>query len=503
MNRNSNLCSPSRCLPGENEVHKVDRDQSLVLRLPPELLLNVAEQLVRLGTPAEGFTLFRRVNYYVLFSLSLCHSRLHRACLEAGMYTKMKPSFVHERPMSLRDFRMFGEFLCRRHYPLASLTIDMSDSEVWEQCARIMFAFPDLNELILTGKARAKRYQTSSLKSGLASFCGSSLVLRRVLMTDMSFQVLLDLQRTHIKSLVVEESSIITKANSLLFLDNGMRKFKGVSGPFFPNLERVKYVGLPWCASRHFHTERTLCECFLAGSRIKHFEVGSFGYKPRIGSRPEHDVSRLNQETRRRRNRTFHDMRYYLLWMLHQHSSSSLETYSETDYIEGPFFGKGRRWDDLANMPTMISTKLILFRCRDLNSLIRFNGGDNCTVGLHLGGLGPPGFQDHSVSMYMASIYEHFPNCDCIFLHTENEELVVPEHWWDFPTQGIMRCIKDTKSLRYFLVGNSLGSYAGIEWMVDEMTFQNDSHRIPYRIMESSEECQHILDVKWNFIYRD
>ena len=492
-----------RGLSQENEAFEDDKGRSLILLLPSELLLHIARQLVQVGTPDKGLSLFRRPNYSALCALSRCHSRLQRACVEAGMYMRVTPSTSQERPMSLRDFRRFGDFLCQQPYRprMASLGIDLSNSSVWDMCARILDAFPDLNELVLTGTARAKRYQRSELRSMLTKFTGTSLVLRHLRLTDLSFQVLLDLQRSKITSLFLEESSLLTRPNSMFFLDNRIRKFPGVSGPLFPNLDRVKYVGLPWSASRHLLTERTLCECFIAGSRIKHFEVGSFGFKPRIGGRPARDDESLFREAWKvEKNKLHHSMRHYLLWMLHQHCSDSLETYSEHEQIAGPYFGRGRPWDSPSNLPSLFNIKILIFRCRDLNSLATFDGADDCTVGVRSRDLALPGWQNHSAWMYMATIYQHFPRCDCILIQREDRELSVPESWWEFPSQRLFGKLQGTECLRYFLVGNPDGFYSGIERRMDELLFRNPRDHVSssYRELESSEECSRIVADRWN-----
>jgi len=90
------------------------------------------------------------------------------------------------RHSCLRDFRRFGDFLCQKTYgpPIMSLGIDLSNSSVWDMCARILGAFPDLNDLVLTGIARAKRYHSSEVRSMLSKVNSTSLVITETRLVD-------------------------------------------------------------------------------------------------------------------------------------------------------------------------------------------------------------------------------------------------------------------------------------------------------------------------------
>jgi hypothetical protein len=388
----------------------------------------------------------------------------------------------------MRHFRQFGDLLCKGNGgpPLTSLGIDLSNSSVWDMCAQIMTVIPDLNELCFTGKTKTKNFQDTKLGSSCANFNGTSLVLRHATFTNMSFAILLHLRRTTITSFILDETQIATDPDrGGMWWDREIRQFPGIEPgtPFFPNLERVKFIGLP--PEYRGLTEMALCQCFIAGSRLKHIEVG--GLRPQIVC----DEESLSHEMP---NREYIDMRLYLLFMLHQHCPTSLETYSEHDYIEDPFMGDMQSFGGGFVHAPILNIKILGLRCRDLKSLASFDGPDDCTSG----NVTQQGWQDHSAWMYLSVVYEHFPHCDCILLQTEEQGNLVPEGWWKLPSERMINNLES--SLRYFIVGNQAYEYSGIERRMEEPLWRNDFGRISwdYREMDSSDECRRIIAERWN-----
>jgi len=130
------------------------------------------------------------------------------------------------------------------------------------------------------------------------------------------------------------------------------------------------------------------------------------------------EKSLRHEEREGRGNLCYLALRCYLLFMLHQHFSTSLETYWEHEYIEGPFMRETSYFGGIA-LPPNVNVKILIFRCRDPMSLVSIDGPDDCTIGVCFRNLAQPGCQDHSAWKYLSFIYEHFPNCDSILLETE------------------------------------------------------------------------------------
>ena len=142
--------------------------------------------------------------------------------------------------------------------------------------------------------------------------------------------------------------------------------------------------------------------------------------------------------------------------------------------------------------------KLLAFRCEKLESLIKFDGIDDCTIGrLWREIQRHDGVQDHSVWMYLSTLYAFFSTCDCILIETKPGGACISDSWWQFPSQRLMSVAINIKgnagSLRFFVVGNSQDGYSGVERNVGVPFVTRKRGQIwTYRKMDAT-ECKQTL----------
>jgi hypothetical protein len=476
---------------------KNDRDKTVlggrsltkcpILLLPPELLLSIARHLFDSRTEYWS-TVLTKPNISSLLALSQTHSALRAACIAGGMFSRVRPAMRFGPQHFIKDYKQF-ERLFRQVYSrprVSSLSINLSNSRSWSLCAHIMEEFPDLEELVFTGWAlrTTEKFVCGELGQRCALFKGKSLILRHARFTESCFPVLRKVRRNSIVSLRVEESLI-----------HNNRSARGRPSTFLQNLRNVKLIGL-----MDNRTAETLANLFIPGSRIANFEMG-YGVKLCLSS--ERKGKRNLQKERRSLNGNWEytTMRRVILQSLRKYSITSLERFVDQDELKGPFAGDSQdilfSWMDNIRPPPFKNMKLLAFRCEKLESLIKFDGIDDCTIGrrwsLEMQKYG--GVQGHSVWMYLSTLYAFFSACDCILIETKPGGACISDSWWQFPSQRLMStAIKvegNAGSLRFFVVGNRRDGYSGVERDVSFVGREREKIWT-YRKMDAT-ECKQTL----------
>jgi hypothetical protein len=461
-----------------------------ILRLPPELLLSIARHVLETRTE-YWTTILTKPNISSLLALSQTHSALRAACIAGGMFSRVRP-VLHFGPQHfIQDYkqleRLFQQAYSRPH--ISSLSIDLSNWRSWNLCAHIMEKFPDLEELVFTGQANrtTEKFVDGELGQRCALFKGKSLILRHAHFTELSFPVLRKLERDSIVSLQVEESVL------------HINRMKWILSTFSRNLQNVKLIGL-----MDYWTAEILASSFIPGSCITHFEMG-YRVKPCLLSE-RNSKQNLEKEQRLPPNRIYTTMRRVILRSLRRHSATTLKTFVDQHELKGPFVGDSHdvlfpwQWHNgiRSHASPFKNMKLLAFRCEKLESLIKFDGIDDCTVGCLWREIQrPDGVQDHSVWMYLSTLYAFFSTCDCILIETKLGGACISDSWWQFPSQRLMSTTIKVEgnpgSLRFFIVGNRQDGYSGVERNVDVPSVWNKHGQIwTYRKMDAA-ECKQTL----------
>lgn len=132
-------------------------------------------------------------------------------------------------------------------------------------------------------------------------------------------------------------------------------------------------------------------------------------------------------------------------------------------------------WGDGIRPPPVINTKLFVFRCKALGSLVNFDGIDDCTVGRRR--------REIHVKMECNVV-----NSLCLFLlvrlHFDGDKPGGPrisDTWGQFPSQRLMSAginvERNAGGLRHFVVGNRQDGYSGVERNANALFVAKDCGR--------------------------
>ena len=302
--------------------------ESPLLALPAEILLIIARFVVEFDS-VDGecyeMAFMTRSRYSCLLSLSCVHRILRQVCITAGLFRHICP-----KSMNFKAFDIFREF--QKRQPLMSLSVDLGNSKVWPICAQLMEQFPDLDELQLFGSpARSMSlFGGSNLSHRFSLFKGSSLVLRSTCFTHHSLPILKAIRRDTVISLYFDESK--------LHLDNSYSINNHLWSPVFPNLKRVKFIGVPVTSDQYrVDTFDFFVDLFLSGCQLTHFEI-SYGFEPFCSGKSVGDAliyARVRKMINA--NVAYTRARQKMLFALRRSSYASLKVFIDHDRTRGNF----------------------------------------------------------------------------------------------------------------------------------------------------------------------
>jgi hypothetical protein len=175
-------------------------------------------------------------------------------------------------------------------------------------------------------------------------------------------------------------------------------------------------------------------------AKIEHFGV-SYGFQPHLLKK--RTFENAWDESNLMANRTYNLIRRVILENLRRYSKRSLKTFTEYDQLLGPFiYDPGMFAEQPLNGPWNLNLdpleamQLLVFRCKDLESLISFDGIDDSTVGMRhrlQNRQDDPGKLQHSVWLHVCLSYAFFNHCDCIMIESSDSTNILSPQWWEFP----------------------------------------------------------------------
>ena len=479
-----------KCMPPDEAI--LNR-HAHILKLPMELLIAIANW-VKVSKNTE-ITVFKN-RYSTLNRLSIVNRDLRRACLAAGLYDHVAPkckiykaSVELSHPLFQTDARS-----------LKSLGIDLGNTEAWPLYEVIMKEFPQLEELTFTGNAYLNRkvFRKSSLGKSIQQFKGMSLRLSNAYFNSTSYILFTTLPRENIRQLDFASSQF----------SESFSVYPPVTKPLFPNLKKIKYR----CAySGNVDTTRIFAEMIITGCTITHFEV-QYGSGLYCCGEPDHKRC-WEYENRKRlmetENPKYPMIKNALLKTLQSSSHNSLQIFIVNDLLDNTFM---KRIENHYPMPGSFSTlKLVVFRWRNLNRLIETEfswATKDCSAGFWY-----RVYQNHhhSAWLHLADEYSLFYKCDCLLLKSSQSVYrrppKVPNSFWKTASSRLLSRVwiheRKRPLLRYFIVGNELDGYQGIErdlnipFTIDPNTEEIKSWAY---IVMTGIDCRRVLDARLKYL---
>lgn len=447
-----------------------------ILQLPVELFLIIVKFVLDGDQP--NFTICKTRDWKSLLSLSEAFPAFRTILNAANLCAAMFPP----RSKSVSDIRAAE---CPGN--LSYLEINLPPSDVrdqWLDWSKHL-ATATAEELCLT-TVREQSYRTGRFESPLSwppclAFAKTKgLTLDSSMCLDLRvLEILHSLSLRNVTSLVFQgkiyrQHEYRDDHRDSMRPLNGERRIDrypfGRTAPFLPNLKRLKYC-VAWDARRTVYTPKWFFYLFLSdGVKLTHFEL-SFAFKA-----PHHALSKLDGRN------IAHAECYRLFQEKLGEWQPSLETYVVGDELAPPFI-------PLDDSRRQIDLRLLVFKCHSLNGLASYMG---CTVGRYMGNI-------NSAWYHICTQYAWFRNCDCILLETRpGGSQIKDTSWWDWPAQNTIRSwnVRKQSSLRYFVVGNRVDGYQGIERDMGvpfQRAVEDDRLIWAYNIM-TAEECAKILN---------
>lgn len=477
-----------------NKEIKAMSSPSGLLRLPPELLLLIADYTVEANSEKnQRYTVFNSSRGEALIALSRVNKTLRNACTVAGLFSCLSPKAGYKT----REKSPFIGVRLDHWGPLTCLGIDLSEERVWSLCANIMNKYPNLEELCLRGDigGRVRAFESSKLRKSLALFRGTALILRNANFDKNSLFVLESVAGPSITSLYFDRSA----------LQSNMSDFAR-RVPLLPNLKKVKYIGRGDLSTRGRYRADTIdnfCTLYLRHVKISHFEI-SYGIRPCClkGDRDELLLG-LNA------NMAYRSMRRQVLNVLRDSSRASLEVYIDDNELSGAFTEDDQIFcyrNDIPP-PPFRKTTILVFRCERLEDLSDFDHpGSDLVCSLNL----PPKFvtrhrqywsqHHHSIWKQLSYEYAFFSECDCVLLETTSKEQshAIPEYLCKQAFQRLMATAEELEGrrgrLRFFIVGNNSAGFVGIERQMKKSPAANDDGELKWdNRMLTSMQCRDLL----------
>jgi hypothetical protein len=321
--------------------------KSPLLATPPEILVLIAESVANVSTAPYKISLYQPSDNSTLANFSLANKAIRRACISAGLFSnctlpahKVEPSLDRDAWFETGPLRII------------SLGIDLGNPNVWDSCAHIMTAFPDLDELVLSGSF-PKRLTPAFFKSELAttfrSFKGTSVVLRKAPLTYTQSEI----------------SSLIGGSNVTAFrcLDSDLDRWTGV----FLKLESLM-ITLPSNRRKNFFGVNALLKHILAPMgiysevrpQLRRFEW-TFGSKVRL--RKDRTKALTAGSPRFVKNWSYYRDMAQMLLELQLQTYKSLEVFVDGDSLGGDMVDIINALVSVQQVRRYEKLKLLVFRC--------------------------------------------------------------------------------------------------------------------------------------------
>ena len=320
--------------------------KSPLLATPPEILVLIAESVANVSTAPYKISLYQPSDNSTLANFSLANKAIRRACISAGLFSNCTLPAHKVDPSLDRDAAWFGTGPLR----IISLGIDLGNPNVWDSCAHIMTAFPDLDELVLSGSF-PKRLTPAFFKSELAttfrSFKGTSVVLRKAPLTYTQSEI----------------SSLIGGSNVTAFrcLDSDLDRWTSV----FLKLESLM-ITLPSNRRKNFFGVDALLNHILAPMgiysevrpQLRRFEW-AFGSKVRLRK----DRTKALGPPRFVTNWYYYRDMAHMLLALQLQTYKSLEVFVDGDSLGGDMVDIINALVSVQQLRRYEKLKLLVFRC--------------------------------------------------------------------------------------------------------------------------------------------
>ena len=447
----------------KQESGRLSTSFTTLLHFPPEILISIAQYVVQEEVRSDfKITIIPQAHYHALSPLSLSHSSLRKACIAAGMFSCIKPTLDISTRIFEETHRSFGRVIYRGFglTPITSLIIDLSNPKVWDFCDAIMDKFPRLEELGFSGSLdEGIDFLATNIGKNCLNFGGKSLVLRNVNFTCRSLDVLLSLWKHNITWLTLERSDLLT-------VDHGRDQLYNI---MFPNLRGIKFLGT-YCTEKatKVMSQLYLLKFFLLRSKITYFEI-SYGGSPN----PVQDESIKKEGVSPEAKKLYSSLQTEILHLLRVSSFASLKVYIERDDLSDPFTGEGSHNWWPCRRPFLFSNMgILIFRCEDLQSLFKVDEiafvGKNCNTSgmVKYSHTHPQLWEEHSAWLYIRTLHAHFWPCNCVLIETRPGLKSIKPSWWDLASRKLFSLTRRNvypDLLRYFIVGNIVDGYTGME----------------------------------------
>jgi len=358
---------------------------------------------------------------------------------------------------------------------------------------------PNLNELCVIGttSTRTSKFCDSELGKRFADFKGTSIVFRRALFMPWSLGVLARLGgKTTVTSIVFDRTRLHFHRQQ----DDPGRTLRY---PLFPFVKRIKYIGGPRGDLRLLLSLGNFVSLFMVQCQVTHFEA-SWGDLP-VCCGLEKEYAEESQYYERlwemlQINRRLHWSMTTIYQALHQHSSNSLKVFIDRDARAGTFMD----WSSFYGcpIPPFRGLKLVVLQVRDIHQLLVDNRPKReagCPVPL-----GKLSWENafhashrHYIWRHLSLQYAFFCECDCVLVEIDRGSgQMVDRSLWTFATRRFLnearRFAKRVGNLRYFIVGNPMDGYSGIQKFMEHWNTPEGGIRWAFRDLEK-ETCKRVL----------
>src|SRR5947207_1208927 len=194
-----------------------------------------------------------------------------------------------------------------------------------------------------------------------------------------------------------------------------------------------------------------------------------------------------------------------MLLALRQNSCASLKVFIDHDRLGETFIADDAisQRQDIPLSPFR-RMKLLVFRVSDLTLICQqYPPNDkDCDSASALSSLRTRLFAQHhhSVWRHISYQYSFFSESECIFVEIEpgNNLSTLPFSFWEYPTRRLMSIARILEyrpgALRYFIVGNRVDGYQGIERAMDVFLRENEMEETcwEYSLLDQ-DKCKRLL----------
>jgi hypothetical protein len=201
-------------------------------------------------------------------------------------------------------------------------------------------------------------------------------------------------------------------------------------------------------------------------------------------------------------NRQLHRSMDTIYHALQKHSSNSLKVFIDRDARAGTFIDWSLFCGFGCPIPRFQELKLVVLQVRDIHQLLAGNrpkGAAPCptaprTLSCENASLAS---HHHDIWQHLSLQYAFFCDCDCVLVEVDRGcGQMMNKSLWTFATQHFLneahRFAQRVGNLRYFIVGNSMDGYSGIQKFMEHWKTAEGRIRWTYRTLEK-EACKQVL----------